>query len=282
MKNKYSVKSNLGLSFLSNGYLLLWTFLAAFPFFWMFLISFRHPVDAFSQPPKLFAPFTLNHYYTVWVLDGFWLQALNTLIVTAGTIVISLTVGCLAAYALSRYRGSLSFWLLIAALVFRAMPHVVLLTGYKPAFFALGLWNRYETLIIVLVAINQPFTIWMLRSFFANIPEELDQAALIDGCTRFQAFVKVIMPVMWPAVITTGLFSFLLAYNDFLISSQLMNGENMTMTAALSNYMNADDDLTKLMHGVAGAVSVTVPLIFLVLFFQKQLVSGLTKGAVKG
>ncbi len=266
----------------SFGFMLFWAFLAAFPFFWMFLISFRAPIDAFSLPPKLFAPFTFDHFYTVWVIDGFWKQALNTTIVTVGTMTVSLTIGCLAGYALSRYRGSLGFWLLIGALVFRAMPHVVMLVAYKPAFWSMGIWNRYETLIIVLVAINQPFTIWMLRSFFVNIPEELDQAALVDGCNRIQTFIKVIMPVMWPGVITTGLFSFLLAYNDFLISSQLMSGDHMTMTAALSNYIFADDDLTKLMHGIAGAVSVTIPLIFLVMFFQRYIVSGLTHGAVKG
>lgn len=266
----------------SAGFIAVWVFMAAFPFFWMILISFRAPIDAFSVPPKLFAPFTLDHFYTVWIVDGFWKQALNTMIVTVGVMSVSLTIGCLAGYALSRYRGSLGFWILIIALVFRAMPHVVMLVAYKPAFWSLGIWNRYETLIMVLVAINQPFTIWMLRSFFVNIPEELDQAALVDGCSRIQAFVKVIMPVMWPGVITTGLFSFLLAYNDFLISSQLMSGDHMTMTAALSNYIFSDDDLTKLMQGIAGAVSVTIPLIFLVMFFQKYIVSGLTHGAVKG
>ena len=263
-------------------FLALWVFMAAFPFIWMFLISFREPIDAFSLPPKLFSPVTFEHFYTVWVVDGFWRQALNTTIVTLGTMTVSLSIGCLAGYALSRYRGNLGFYLLLAALVFRAMPHVVLLVAYKPAFWSMGIWNRYETLIIVLVAINQPFTIWMLRSFFVNIPEELDQAALVDGCNRVQTFLKVIMPVMWPGVITTGLFSFLLAYNDFLISSQLMSGDHMTMTAALSNYIFSDDDLTKLMQGIAGAVSITIPLIFLVLFCQRYIVSGLTHGAVKG
>lgn len=266
----------------TNSFLGLWILLAAFPFIWMFLISFRAPVDAFSFPPKLFAPVTFEHFYTVWVVDGFWKQAINTTIVTLGTLTVSLTIGCLAGYALSRYRGNLGFYLLIGALVFRAIPHSVMLVAYKPAFWSLGIWNRYETLIIVLVAINQPFTIWMLRSFFTNIPEELDQAALVDGCNRIQTFVKVIMPVMWPGVITTGLFSFLLAYNDFMISSQLMSGDHMTMTAALSNYIFSDDSLAKLMHGVAGAVSITLPLIVLVLFFQRYIVAGLTGGAVKG
>ncbi|WP_116473006.1 carbohydrate ABC transporter permease [Zobellella maritima] len=263
-------------------FLALWVPLCAFPFLWMFMISIRSPVDAFAFPPKLFADVTFEHFYQVWVVDGFWQNALSSVIVTVGTVVVSLTIGCLAGYALSRYRGSVGFWLLIIALVFRALPHVVLLTSYKPAFFELGIWNRYETLIMVLVAINQPFTIWMLRSFFMNIPNELDEAALVDGCGRIQAFFRVIMPVMWPGVITTGLFSFLLGYNDFLITSQLMDGDHMTMTAALSNYIYSDENLAKVLEGVAGAVSVTIPLIILVLVFQKQLVSGLVQGAVKG
>ena len=203
----------------------MWLFIAMFPFLWMILISFRVPVDAFSVPPKILAPFTLRNFYGVWFNDGFWRYAVNTGVVTVFTVVFSLAVACPAGYALARYRGSLGFWLLVVALIFRAMPHVVLLTAYRPAFFSLGLWSRYETLIIVLTAINQPFTIWMMRSFFMNVPKELDEAALIDGCSRFQAFRLAIMPVMWPGVVTAALFAFLLAYNDFIISSQLMNGD---------------------------------------------------------
>ena len=262
--------------------LTIWTFLAVFPFFWMFLISFRAPVDAFSSSPKLFAPFTLSNFYHIWVVDEFWRFTINTSVVTIATVAVSLTIGCLAGYALARYRGALGVWLLVAALVFRALPHVVLLTAYKPAFFQLGIWSRYEILIIVLVAINQPFTIWMLRAFFINIPNELDEAAMIDGCSRWKAFYLVIVPVMWPGIITAGLFAFLLAYNDFLIASQLMNGEMTTMTAALGNYMGQNKSLSKIMYGIAGAVSVTVPIIILIYVFQKQIVAGLTAGAVKG
>ncbi len=259
-----------------------WLFIAMFPFLWMFLISLRLPIDAFSVPPKLIAPVTLRNFYGVWVTDDFWRYAINTTVVTFFTVVISLGIACPAGYALSRYRGSFGFWLLVSALIFRAMPHVVLLTAYRPAFFQLGIWSRYETLIIVLVAINQPFTIWMMRSFFMNIPKELDEAALIDGCSRFQAFRLAIMPVMWPGVVTAALFAFLLAYNDFLISSQLMNGEMQTMTAALGNYMGQAKHLDKLMLGIAGAVSVTIPIIVLIYLFQKQIVAGMTAGAVKG
>lgn len=262
--------------------LAIWVFVALFPFLWMTLMSLRVPVDAFSVPPKLFAPVTFDNFYQLWVVEKFWRYAINTTIVTVFTVTISLTIGCLAGYALARYRGSLGFWLLVTALIFRAMPQVVLLTAYRPAFFELGIWSRYETLVIVLVAVNQPFTIWMLRAFFLNIPQELDEAAMVDGCSRLGAFFRVIVPVMWPGIVTAGLFSFLLAYNDFLITSSLMNGDMATMTAALGNYMGQSTRLDRLMLGIAGAVSIVLPLVVLILVFQRQIVAGMTAGAVKG
>ena len=224
---------------------------------------------------------TFENYSRLWIDKAFYRNFLNTAIVTFGTVSVSLTVGCLAGYALSRYRGAVGFWLLITALVFRSLPHSTLLPSFYVMFDAMGIRNEYFTLILVLVAINQPFTIWMLRSFFVNIPQELDEAALVDGCSRFQAFRRVIIPVMWPGVVTTGLFSFLLAYNDFLLSSSLVNAERMTMPAAIAYAISAESEAF-LMQGVAGAVSITIPLIILVLLFQRQIVSGLTQGAVKG
>ncbi len=259
----------------------LWVVFSILPIAWTAIISLRQYVDAFSVPVKWLAPVTFENYTGLWIDKLFYRNFLNTVIVTVGTVSISLTVGCLAGYALSRYRGSLGFWLLIIALVFRSLPHSTLLPSFYVVFDALGIRNEYFTLILVLVAINQPFTIWMLRSFFVNIPQELDEAAMVDGCSRFQAFRRVIIPVMWPGVVTTGLFSFLLAYNDFLLSSSLVNAEKMTMPAAIANAIFAESEAL-LMQGVAGAVSITIPLIILVAIFQKQIVSGLTQGAVKG
>jgi multiple sugar transport system permease protein len=273
-------KSPLGQTLLYTG-LTVWLVLAALPVLWTVVISLRTYVDAFSAPLKWLAPVTFENYRGLWIDREFYRNFTNTAVVTVGTVCISLTVGCLAGYALSRYRGSLGFWLLIIALVFRALPHATLLPSFYALFDALGIRNTTLTLIFVLVAINQPFTIWMLRSFFVNIPQELDEAAMVDGCTRFQAFRRVIIPVMWPGVVTTGLFSFLLAYNDFMLSSALTNADQMTMPAAIAGAITAESD-TLLMQGVAGAVSITIPLIILVALFQKQIVSGLTQGAVKG
>ena len=275
------MKQSFSLKFFIYSAVIFWLILASSPIVWTAVISVRQYVDAFSAPVKWVAPVTLENYEALWIGKSFYLNFMNTAIVTFFTVTISLTVGCLAGYALARYRGAVGFWLLLIALVFRALPHSTLLPSFFTIFDALGIRNTYFSLIFVLVAINQPFTIWMLRSFFINIPSELDEAAMVDGCSRFQAFRRVIIPVMWPGVITTGLFSFLLAYNDFLLSSALTNAEKMTMPAAIANSISADSEAL-LMQGVAGAVSITIPLIILVALFQKQIVSGLTQGAVKG
>ena len=170
----------------------------------------------------------------------------------------------------------------MAALVFRAMPHITLVSGYLLPFFEWNVWGLMPTTIIVLVAINQPFMLWMLHSFFLNIPKDMDESAMVDGCTRFQAFWHVIIPVMRPGVITTGLFSFLLAYNDFAVTSMLLSQENETMIPAIAGFLGTVQVEGNVMFAVAAVVSATVPLLFLVMFFQKQIVSGLTTGAVKG
>ncbi len=238
---------------------------------------------------------TTEHYKTVWIERGFFRNFQNSLLITAGVVTISLSVGTLAGYGLARSGSKLAFWILIVALIFRALPHSVLVAGYLPVFInssewlapilgenAPTLYGKPFAVIAVLVAINQPFTIWMLRSFFQNIPAELDEAARVDGCSHFQAFRRVIMPVMWPGVITTGLFSFLLAYNDFLVTSLLLDAQNQTMVPAIAGMFNRETTTTDQVVAVAAAVSITAPLFFLVMVFQRQIVSGLTAGAVKG
>ncbi len=238
---------------------------------------------------------TPEHYKTVWIDRGFSNNFKNSLIVTTGVVTVSLTVGTLAGYGLARSGSTLAFWILIIALIFRALPHSVLVAGYLPVFISSSEWlspvlgenaptlyGKPMAVIAVLVAINQPFTIWMLRSFFQNIPAELDEAARVDGCSHFQAFRRVIMPVMWPGVITTGLFSFLLGYNDFLVTSLLLDAQNQTMVPAIAGMFNRETTTTDQVVAVAAAVSITAPLFFLVMAFQRQIVSGLTAGAVKG
>ena len=278
----------------SSALVLVWIVLAAFPFFWTLWGSFKVQGDFFSKADWRYAltgtrtvietggAFTNNGYEGAWIQEAFWRNAFNTLIVVFFTVVISLTFGTLGGYALARSGHSYAFWLLMIALVFRAMPHITLVSGYLLPFFEWNLWGHLPTTIIVLVAINQPFTLWMLHSFFLNIPKDLDESAKVDGCTQFQAFRLVIIPVMWPGVITTGLFSFLLAYNDFAVTTMLLSQENQTMVPRIAAFLGTTFEQGNVMFAVAAVVSATAPLFVLVMFFQRQIVSGLTAGAVKG
>jgi ABC-type glycerol-3-phosphate transport system permease component len=197
-------------------------------------------------------------------------------------VIVSLTFGTLGGYALARSGYRYTFWLLMLALVFRAMPPITLVSGYLLPFFQLNIWGYMPTAVIVLVAINQPFTLWMLHSFFLSIPKDLDESAMVDGCSRFQAFRLVVIPVMWPGVITTGLFSFLLAYNDFAVTAMLLSQQNQTMVPKIASFLGTIQQEGNVMFAVAAVVSATAPLFVLVMFFQRQIVSGLTAGAVKG
>ena len=278
----------------SATFILLWLVLASFPFLWTLWGSFKVQGDFFSKADWTYAlngirtlaetgsAFTGAGYEGAWIQQEFWRASLNTVIVVVFTVVISLTFGTLGGYALARSGFRYAFWLLMAALVFRAMPHVTLVSGYLLPFFQWNLWGHLPTTIIVLVAINQPFTLWMLHSFFLNIPRDLDESALVDGCTRFQAFRRVIIPVMWPGVITTGLFSFLLAYNDFAVTAMLLSQENQTMVPKIASFMGSTQVEGNVMFAVAAVVSATAPLFLLIVFFQRQIVSGLMAGAVKG
>ncbi|MEL6954719.1 MAG: carbohydrate ABC transporter permease [Pseudomonadota bacterium] len=284
----------LGLQIGLTLFVLIWFVMAAFPFFWTLWGSFKVELDFFSIADWTNAlvgrntelthgsSFTSTGYEGAFVLNEFWRNAINTMIVCICVVTISLTIGTLGGYALSRSGHKYVFWLLIIALMFRALPQVTLVSGYLPVFFSWNVWGYMPTAIIVLVAINQPFTLWMLHSFFQNIPKELDESAKVDGCTQFQAFRHVIIPVMWPGVITTGLFSFLLAYNDFIVTALILNEANRTMVPQIAAFLGTTYTEGNVMFAVAAVVSATAPLFVLVMFFQRQIVSGLTAGAVKG
>jgi len=284
----------VGLRIASSGFVLVWFILAAFPFFWTLWGSFKVELDFFSISDWTNAltgerteaaygrSVTGAGYLGAWVQEEFWRNVINTFIVCFFVVCTSLTIGTLGGYALSRSSYRYTFWLLITALIFRAMPPITLVAGYLLPFFEWNVWGILPTTIIVLVAINQPFTLWMLHSFFQNIPKELDESAKVDGCTQFQAFRHVIVPVMWPGVITTGLFSFLLAYNDFAVTAMLLSESNRTMVPAIAAFLGTTYTEGNVMFAVAAVVSATAPLFVLVMFFQRQIVSGLTAGAVKG
>jgi len=288
--NKYSKQFIL----FNSIFIFCWLVISIFPFLWTFWGSFKVKADFFSRADWWYAVSgvntlietggrsTLEAYINSWIEGEFWRAARNTVIVTFSVVTISLFLGTLGAYALSRSTYKYAFWILIAALIFRAMPHITLVSGYLFPFFQLKIWGILPTTIIVLVAINQPFTLWLLYSFFKTVPKELDESALIDGASYFQTFRHIIKPVMWPGVITAGLFSLMLAYNDFTVTALLLNQQNYTMVPKINAFLGTVEHGGNYMWAVASVVSATAPLFMIVMFFQRQLISGLTTGAVKG
>jgi multiple sugar transport system permease protein len=243
------------------------------------MTSIKHPVDAFSMPPVwLFEP-TLNAYKALWIDGEFMHYFNNTMFISIGSVIIALIIGCPAGYALARYTNASSFYLLLAALVFRALPRTLFILPFYFIAQVTGLFDTRILLMLIMVSINQPFTIWMLRSFFMNIPKSIEEAAMIDGCTRFQAFRYVIVPIMGPGVITAGIFTFILAYSEYFIPVVLTATRAATMPVAIAQF--GVDNVKEWAISAAGAVSIALPVIIIVIIAQKYIVEGLTAGAVK-
>jgi len=242
---------------------------------------------------------------SIWEVQAEWQYLKNSIVVTVLTMAISLAIGLLAGYGLARYTGISGAVILIVALGFRALPRTAFVLPY---FFGanriddwlessgVGAWDFplinfpwIDTLqildtrlaiVLALVAVNQPFTIWMFRSFFMEVPKEIEEAAMMDGATRLEAFRKVIVPMMWPAIVATGLFTLLLAYNEYLFV-RVLAPTQWTLPVAIVSLTGGESSRT-ITEAAAASVSITLPIVVVIILFQKHLVKGLGAGAVKG
>lgn len=223
----------------------------------------------------------------IWVIPKivdtakFYDYFVNSLIVSVGAVAVSVSIGCLSGYALARYSGMSGVVMLLVALAFRALPRMAFLLPFYWMGRMSGLHDTYFLVIIALVAVNQPFTIWLLRSFFMDIPREIEEAAMIDGASRLGAFLKVITPIMWPGIFSTALFTLLLAYHEFLLV-RILTQSKWTLPLAMVQFIGGAQIPGQIPMQAAAAVSSTIPIVLVILFFQKQLVKGLSAGAVKG
>jgi multiple sugar transport system permease protein len=250
------------------------------PIIWAALTSFKYPVDAFTIPPKIFFTPTLQFHYQVWVEKEFWVYLVNSLIISCSVVCISVPIGTLAAYALSRSRTRHTRSILFGLLTVRMFPHILLALPFFIMGKYLSLIDTYLLMVLAIVAINQPFTIWLMRSFLVDVPIELDEAARIDGCNDWQVFWKVVLPVVRPGLVVTALFSLLLSYNEFLFALVLTGAETKTLPVAIAEY--GAENIAYWSLSAAGAIGIMAPIVILMLFAQRHLVRGLTFGAVKG
>jgi len=250
------------------------------PVVWGFMTSIKQPVDAFAVPPRFVFTPTTEFHWQVWIEKGFWHFLLNSAVISVGTVIISVSIGTMAAYGLSRLSGGASRGVLFGLLAMRMFPHILLAIPFFVLARILGLVNTYPAMILALVAINQPFTIWLMRGFFVDVPHELYESAEIDGCTAWQVFARIALPIVRPGLWVTALFSLLLAYNEFLFALVLTGPDTKTLPVAIAEY--GGEDLNYWSLSAAAAVGIMLPIVIFMMALQHHLVRGLALGAVKG
>ncbi|HSU71388.1 MAG TPA: carbohydrate ABC transporter permease [Micrococcaceae bacterium] len=267
-------------TYISAGLIFIWCLL---PFYWMIVTAFRDVGYTFDPTP-FFTHVTLDNFATVFsenLGNHFAKNLLNSLIIGGVTTLVALIVGVFAAYALSRLEFRFKFLVLGFILGASMFPGVALVTPLFQLFTNLGWYGSYQAMIIPDISFVLPLTVYTLTSFFREMPWELEESARIDGCTQGQAFRKVIMPLAAPAVFTTAILAFIAAWNEFLIASQLSNDSTKPVTVAIASFAGAQPHQEPYTAVMAAGTVVTIPLVILVLIFQRKIVAGLTAGAVK-
>jgi multiple sugar transport system permease protein len=255
------------------------TFVMVSPMLWT-LMTATKPIDvAFASPPKFFYQPSLEAFVSLWEETDYYRFVLNSVIIGVMSLVMTLFVSAPAAYALSRFGGRASAVILALAMLFRAIPGFAIMLPFYQFMTDLGLYDSKLGLALAFVAVDQPFTIWLLRNFFMAVPVELDEAAMIDGCSRWGAFRRVILPVMGPGLITAGMFAFLLAFQSYLLPVVLTNVDALTVPVFLSAQVG--QSVPQLHQASAGVILLALPIFALAFIAQRYLVAGLTNGSVK-
>ncbi len=254
------------------------------PFYWMVVTSFRAVPFTFDTTPWP-THVTWDNFQTVFDTsrgNHFGRALVNSVIIGVFTTAIGLAVGVFAAYALSRLRFTGKGLVLGFVLGASMFPGVALITPLFQLFTDIGWFGTYQALIIPNISFVLPLTIYTLTAFFREMPWELEEAAKIDGATPGQAFRKVILPLAAPGLFTTAILAFIASWNEFLIASQLSNAKTQPVTVAIASFTGSQPHVEPYTAVMAAGTVVTIPLIIMVLAFQRKIVAGLTAGGVKG
>ncbi|MFL0711934.1 MULTISPECIES: carbohydrate ABC transporter permease [Microcella] len=254
------------------------------PFFWLVMTSFKRGDRALNDPDLFQGPFGLDNYIAV-LGQGFLLNMRNSLVVATMTTVVCTIIGALAAYAIARLPLKRRVLWLSGVLAASLFPPVSLVPPLYEVWRSIGLLNTWEGLYVSYVSFSLPLTIFILTTFFAAIPSELEEAAKIDGATPLQAFRKVILPLAGPGLFSAAIITFVTSWNEFLLASTFAprNAEvAQTVPVAIAAFTGAVEFQRPIGTITAASVMVTIPMVILALVLQRRIVSGLTAGAVKG
>jgi multiple sugar transport system permease protein len=253
-----------------------------FPFYWLLNVSLKTGADLSSSsliPPNP----TLDNYSSIFRNDDFTNGLKNSTIVAFSVTILALTFGSFAAYALARLKMRGKFLVLGIVLSVTTFPQIAIAAPLFKLWTDISLYNTRIGLIIPYLTFALPLAIYILTSFFKEIPKDLEEAALVDGATHFQAFRKVVVPLAAPGLATAGILTFIAAWNEFLLATTLTSSKSArTVPAAIAFFTGSTEFEQPLGTISAASVVISIPLIILVLLFQKRIVAGLTAGAVKG
>ncbi|MFE2488749.1 carbohydrate ABC transporter permease [Streptomyces mirabilis] len=254
---------------------------AGFPVYWMLNTAFKPAKDAIDPDPSLFPTgLTLDNFRRALDIADFWGPVGRSLIVSLSVVVIGVVVGMLAALAISRFAFRGRKIVIVGILAVQMIPLVAMII---PVFLLLNDLNQYDKLtglIITYLTFILPFTVWTLRGFIVNIPKELEEAAMVDGCSRTGAFIRVVFPLLAPGMVATSVYAFIQAWNEYIYALMLMSQEHQTATVWLGNFTTKHG--TEYAPMMAGATMMAVPIVVLFLIVQRKMAAGLTAGAVKG
>lgn len=252
------------------------------PFYWMVVSSLRRTSDIFENSPLPSHPSFENYLAVFDPGQSFTKSMINSIVVAGVTTSVALVLATFTAYAMARLRFRFKRLVLTVIIATSMFPVVSIVVPLLKLFTDIGWINTYQALIVPSMSFALPLAVWNLTTFFRQMPEELEHSAMVDGCTRGQAFRKVIIPLAAPGLFTTAIIVFIIAWNEFLIALTMTNKEDMqTAPVAVSKFSGASDFEIPFGSQMAAGVLVTLPLVVMVIVFQRRIVSGLTSGSAK-
>ena len=255
---------------------------SVFPFYYAILTSLKSGTAIF-RINYFPVDFSFQNYVTVMTGRNFVRSVINSIIVAGGTVMFALLLAVTASYALSRVRFRGRGLLLMTILAVSMFPQIAVLAGLFELIRFIGIYNTPWALILSYTIFTLPFTVWVLTTFMRDLPIEVEEAAIIDGATPWTIITRIFMPLLWPALVTTGLLAFIGAWNEFLFALTFTIDETQrTVPVAIALLSGASEQEIPWGPIMAASVIVTVPLVVLVLIFQRKIVAGLTAGGVKG